>query len=363
MVTHQKSHYSDIWRGGESVDVESIILRPGEGIALTQLAFGLQHSMIVSVVVTNTATLATYVCRSPDVGTDRTIGGALFGIMNNSGSGVTLAVKLMFLPVDGEAVLAPPLRLCRMSGLSTNGDTVTLISSDTTKTAPASLKVSSGPMQIMLPGEWQSDLYSTHGLAYVSSGALLATWNKAQLDAGTFVRRTYTNIFPDVGIGVIVGMQSSAIDDCLMFSAKPGNGIIVKPGQGLALVGGRTSLSGELPLQGAASTFHNYDIDATILYYPPPTGSGTFPPVGDVDFGVVYGPNGNDFTGTLVQPSQNNVRVSISYGAGGTEFTGNVTLPSPSDVAAGVSYGANGTEFTGTSSGGGGSSAVYLRRR
>jgi hypothetical protein len=130
----------------------------------------------------------------------------------------------------------------------------------------------------------------------------------------------------------------------------------------LALVGGRFQELSQEPLRGAASTFHNYDIEATILYYPPPTGSGTFPPVGDVDFGVVYGPNGNDFTGTLVQPSQNNVRVSISYGAGGTEFTGNVVLPAASDVASGVGYGANGTEFTGSSSGSGGG-GIWVRRR
>jgi len=45
---------------------------------------------------------------------------------------------------------------------------------------------------------------------------------------------------------------------------------VVKPGQGLALVSGRTSATGEVPLLGTSSTFHNYDIEATILYHPPP---------------------------------------------------------------------------------------------
>ncbi len=190
MVTHQKSHFSDVWRGGESVDVESIILRAGEGIALVQEQFGIPHSMIVSAVVTNTATGATYVCRSTDVGTDRTIGGALYAIMNGSGSGVTLAVKLMFLPMDGEAFLTPPLRLCRMDGLALDGDAVTPISPDTSKTAPSSLKVTTGPMQIRLPGEWQSDFYTTHGAAY-GTGAPNAAWLKANLDAAVFTRKTY----------------------------------------------------------------------------------------------------------------------------------------------------------------------------
>jgi hypothetical protein len=274
MVTHQKSHYADIWRGGESADVEPIILRAGEGIALVQERFGIQHSMITAAVVTNTATGATYVCRSADAGTDRTIGGALFAVMNGSGSGVTLAVKLMFLPADGEAVLTPPLRLCRMSGMAMEGDAVTPISPDTSKTAPSSLKVTSGPLQIGIPGEWQADIYTTHGLAYSGTGATLAAWLKAQLDAGTFTRKSYTNIFPDVGVGAAIGMQSSTMDDALIFTAKPGSGIVIKPGQGLALVGGRTAVVGEIPLQGAASTFHNYDIEATILYYPPPAGGG-----------------------------------------------------------------------------------------
>ena len=320
MVTHQRSHYADVWRGGESADVEPIILRAGEGIALVQEQFGLPHSMIVAAVVTNTATGASYVCRSTDVGTDRTIGGALYAIMNGSGSGVTLAVKLMFLPMDGEAALTPPLRLCRMDGLALDGDAVTPISSDTSKTAPSSLKVTSGPAQIRLPGEWQSDYYVTHGAAY-GTGGPLAVWLKANLDAAVFTRKTYTNLFPDVGIPSAIGMQSSPLHDCVMFEAESGYGIIVKPGQGLALVSGRTSVSGEFPLLNASSTFHNYDIEATILYHPP-TVSGTYPAVGDVDQGVLYGPNGNDYTGTLEQPIPADVKLGVQYGAGGTEFTG-----------------------------------------
>jgi hypothetical protein len=273
MVTHQKAHFADVWRGGESADVEPIIIRAGEGIALVQEQFGIPHSMIVAAVVTNTATGATYVCRSTDVGTDRTIGGALYAIMNGSGSGVTLAVRLMFLPMDGEATLTPPLRLCRMDGLALDGDAVTPISPDTSKTAPSTLKVTSGPMQIRLPGEWQSDFYTTHGTAY-GTGAPNAAWLKANLDAAVFTRKTYTNLFPDVGIGAAIGMQSSTMNDCLMFEADSGFGIVIKPGQGLALVGGRTAVVGEIPLQGAASTFHNYDIEATIIYYPPPAGGG-----------------------------------------------------------------------------------------
>lgn len=56
-----------------------------------------------------------------------------------------------------------------------------------------------------------------------------------------------------------------------------------------------------------------------------PAGGGAgavFPPVGDVDLGVTYGPTGADFSGTLLQPATTDVANGISYGAGGTEFTG-----------------------------------------
>lgn len=47
-----------------------------------------------------------------------------------------------------------------------------------------------------------------------------------------------------------------------------------------------------------------------------------FPLVGDVDFGVTYGPTGADYTGNLVQPDEADVSLGVNYGAGGTEFTG-----------------------------------------
>lgn len=51
-------------------------------------------------------------------------------------------------------------------------------------------------------------------------------------------------------------------------------------------------------------------------------GSAVFPPVGDVDLGVIFGPTGTDYTGTSVNPAEADVRTGTTYGAGGTEFTG-----------------------------------------
>lgn len=52
-------------------------------------------------------------------------------------------------------------------------------------------------------------------------------------------------------------------------------------------------------------------------------GSAVFPAVGDVDLTAApYGPNGNDYTGTLKQPATLDVKLGVQYGAGSTEFTG-----------------------------------------
>jgi hypothetical protein len=321
MMTHQKAHLADIWRGGESIDVEPIILREGQGIGIFQDTYGSQHSMQTAAVITNTATNATYICRSTDLSTDRRLDEATFAIFNGSGSGVVLAVKLWVLPMDGDAVLTPALRLCRVSGIGQGGDTVTPIRPDTSKTIPSALEIKSGPLQPVISGEWQADYYTTHGLAYGGTGATISLWNKAQIDAGTLTRTLMTNIFPAIG-ETKIGMQSSSLDNDLIFDAKPGDGIIIKPGSGLALVSGTAVATGGTQATNSSSTFVNFDIEATLLHYPPPAGSGTFPPVGDVDQGVVYGPNGNDYTGTLEQPAEADVKSGVQYGAGGTEFTG-----------------------------------------
>ena len=270
MMTHQKSHMADIWRGGESADVEPIILREGEGLAIVQDSYGTQHSMQTAAVVTNTATGATYICRSTDLSTDRRLNEANFAIFNGTGSGVVLAVRLWVLPMDGEAVMIPPLRLCRIDGLAMGGDMVTPLRPDTSKSAPSALSIKSGPFQPVIAGQWQADYYTTHGLAFSASAVPLGAWNKAQIDANTFSRVTMTQNFRAIG-EVPGGIRVGTLKDDMLFDALPGSGILIKPGDGLALVAGRDVISGGTQAVGSNSTFINFDIEATILHYPPPS--------------------------------------------------------------------------------------------
>ncbi len=269
MVTHQKSHYADIWRGGESADVESIILREGQGLAIFQDEYGTQHSMQTAAVVTNTATGATYICRSVDLSTDRRLGEANFAIFNGSGSGVVLAVKLWVLPMDGEAITVPQLRLCRIAGIALGGDTVTPILPDTSKSVPSALQIVSGSFQPRIAGEWQPDYYTTHGAAFTGGGVNTQAWNKAQVDAGTLNRFAMTQNFRAIG-ETPAGIRIGTLDDDILFSAEPGSGIIIKPGDGLGLVAGTAVLSGGTQAVGNTSTFINYDIEAVLLHHPPP---------------------------------------------------------------------------------------------
>jgi len=269
MTTHQKSHMADIWRGGESADVEPIILREGEGIAMVQDSYGTQHAMQTAAVVTNTATWETYIFRSADLTTGRRLNEASFAIFNGSGSGVVLAVKLWVLPMEGEAVMIPPLRLCRIAGLALEGNTVTPLRPDTSKSVPSALSIKSGPFQPVIEGEWEADYYSTHGTAYSSSPTAMAVWNKTQIDAGTFSRQVMTQNFRAIG-ETPDGIRVGTLKDDMMFDAQPGKGILIKPGDGLALVAGRDVISGGTQAVGSNSTFINFDIEATILHYPPP---------------------------------------------------------------------------------------------
>ena len=273
MVTHQKSHYADIWRGGENADVEPIILREGQGLAIFQDEYGTQHSMQTAAVVTNTATGATYICRSTDLSTDRRLNEATFAIFNGSGSGVTLAVKLWVLPMDGEAITLPQLRLCRIAGIALGGNTVTPIRPDTSKSVPSALQIVSGSFQPRIAGEWQADYYTTHGSLYGGAGTAIQGWNKAQIDAGTFNRATMTQNFRAIG-ETPGGVRVGTLNDDMMFDAEPGKGIIIKPGDGLGLVAGTFVNTAGTQAVGNTSTFVNYDIEAVLLHYPPPAASG-----------------------------------------------------------------------------------------
>lgn len=70
--------------------------------------------------------------------------------------------------------------------------------------------------------------------------------------------------------------------------------------------------------------------------------AAVYPDEGDVRAGVEFGPNGDDYTGTLVLPDESVVITGTGFGAGGTECTGIYYPLEESHVRSGVPFGANG---------------------
>jgi len=262
LATWKHDAFATLGDFGASVNVEAIILREGEGVAVTQTEYGTPHSMIVAMIVTNTATGATYTFRSVDVATDATINGALVSLFNASGSGVVLAVRLSFIPLDGEthagtnATFAPAinLRLARIFGLDTSADAATIIKPDSSVATPSSMRAVVGPFRSRLEGSWQWDWPYTHG-------ATISVLQ--QQNAGVFRRNPAMKVFGAIGQS-LNGIQLDGLADIDIFTAEPGSGIIVRPGEGVGLLAGT---AGNL----SNSTFINYNIEATILHYPPPS--------------------------------------------------------------------------------------------
>lgn len=91
------------------------------------------------------------------------------------------------------------------------------------------------------------------------------------------------------------------------------NDLVIKEGSGVAL------------LQPDAGAYGSSYYVEFVFTQESTSGSAIFPAVGDVDLSTQYGPNGTDYTGTLVQPAIANVLTGVQYGAGGTEFTGTAT--------------------------------------
>lgn len=339
-----RANQADVIRFQGDANVERLVLREGEGVAFRLERHGWPRAGAINVTVVDQSTSATYQFRSRDIGHPYLTGQAMVGIMNGAGSGVVLEVNASEFPNDGESNY-PVFRLAKIDRV-TDGDTVTPIAADSDNAVPAALVCTAGDFASGLYGSGQGvqyDWQTTHG----------ATFSIAQQQNVGTLRRT-TGLRPWRNVGVSPGLMAGN-EGVELFAAPAGSGIVLRPREGLALLAGR---AGALE----TSTFAFFDVEATVLHYPPPSGSGTFPVEGDVQSGVVYGPTDN-LTGTLELPAVGDVDLGVGFGDGGTEFSGTLVVPAEGDVRSGTGYGAGGTEFTGSmAAGGGGTGVVYLRR-
>lgn len=100
------------------VTVEAVMLREGEGLAGILTIFGYNRTVNVAIMVTNLATGATYHYDTM-TGYPAILGQAMVSVFNAVGSGVTLAVRAVYMPSTGTATI-PQFRLVRISGLLSN---------------------------------------------------------------------------------------------------------------------------------------------------------------------------------------------------------------------------------------------------
>lgn len=147
---------------------------------------------------------------------------------------------------------------------------------------------------------------------------------------------TYIKLYKNIDVGYFFSRTGNLATNSLMFRTVPQShriatpqiapwkkvifkssgaeqDLVVREGSGIALL---------QPDAGAYGSAYQIDITFT---QESTSASAVYPAVGDVDLSTQYGPNGTDYTGTLVQPAIANVLTGVQYGAGGTEFTGTAT--------------------------------------
>lgn len=147
---------------------------------------------------------------------------------------------------------------------------------------------------------------------------------------------SYIKLYKDIDVGYFYSRTGNLATNSLMFRTVPisnrfatpkltpwkqtifkstgvENDIVVREGSGIGLL---------QPDAGAYGSAYQIDV---VFTQESTSASAVYPTAGNVDLSIQYGPNGTDYTGTLVQPAITDVKTGITYGAGGTEFTGTAT--------------------------------------
>ena len=233
------------------VTVEAVMLREGEGLAGVLSLFGYDRTVNVAIMVTNLATGATYHYDAV-TGYPATIGQAMVSVFNAAGSGVTLAVRAVYMPSTGTATI-PQFRLARISGLLSNtATTETPIAHD--PAYPASrvpwVACVKGPALAELLGRenglpltWESD-----------AGAQIPV--ALQQRVGRFRNRVYAPWGANAD-SLLTPPASMASSGTLYSDGGMSNGALALGcGEGLAVLGGREGLIDD-------STFQTWEVEIT----------------------------------------------------------------------------------------------------
>lgn len=231
----------DVWHADGVSDTEAIVLREGEGIACMKRAWGLPQSMRFGLVVRVASTGKVYKWMDSDIGTPDELNAPLWSLMNETGSGIVLQVYIINFPDLGEEN-QPKFRLMKclsqQDDVAKLGTEVSLSVHDTSKSITEVVAVT-GPTRVLAfaSGEGSPVRYHDYQTALVSTAVQQMSDNlrifsgvgpymrttSSPLMTANLLSRAEPEVWPGDRRGVGAGLDFP---------------IILRPGQGLAVVGG-----------------------------------------------------------------------------------------------------------------------------
>ena len=233
-------------------DLESMILREGQGLALIQRGSGggTMRQMRVSLYV---RVVGTGRCYTYDINNvcNSFMSGGIFSIMNGSGSGVVLAVSIVEMQTEGNnlttsrVVLAPIEGIVTstqigVTGLSEISPVVSPIAFDTHFPVPTGVVCYSSGFIARRAGTWMlSDWFSNPSLSTLANYQNRSPAYRTRVFP--FVVRsaaTATPPTPNRNLGGAPCGGSDADGSTLFDAPRKADGIILRPGYGLAVLAG-----------------------------------------------------------------------------------------------------------------------------
>ena len=235
---NNSSLYSTKKAGVATGVIQGIVLREGEGLALSGVQAGMPHIFWGGLIVTSwnssDAKMGTYSYAFDGIGTPFQPDEPVMSLFNGSGSGRNLVVHAAFRIEPGEGTATaqvPPYRLVSIDGYvpGENYHVETWMGHDSGNMVPAGLVAVEGDFRAKLAGENSGVPYDWF------SGQQAAIMSVAAQHRIGVLRRQVIAPFS----GAVSGDSPMLMNGGLLYkSSRPGEGIMLRPGSGVALVAG-----------------------------------------------------------------------------------------------------------------------------
>jgi hypothetical protein len=238
----------DMFMASKGSTIEPVVLREGEGITLDCTTVTAPSQNHINVIITNNSSGATYRFNL-DVAGQNLNNDSVVAILNGSGSGVILTVRLVVIANCGE-VNIPLMRLAFIDGVYESTSTTSAISFNTLNSLPSTIKLYNGMFKAMItgakngiPDDWSSLL----------SGETVANIFRR----GVIRYNTYPHHFSPPGSSTTI-FPYWGNDAFILFQARGGSGLILNSGKGIGLLAGKSAIEN--------SGLVNFNVEFTFKY-------------------------------------------------------------------------------------------------